>query len=73
MAATGALLFASAGAVKSDTIVYIFTSDGSWTLNGVAESGDFTVTLFGDPTAVTFAGGEYFNRSRGILLPAGAR
>ena len=72
MAATGALLFASAGAVKADTIVYIFTGDGSWTLNGVAESGDFTVTLFGDPTAVTFSGGEYFNAVTGNFASGGS-
>jgi hypothetical protein len=49
------------------TITYIFTGPGSWTLNGVAESGDFTVTYLGDTSTVGLSGGEYSNPVTGVF------
>jgi hypothetical protein len=60
-----ALAFAglAAGAAQAETITYKISGVGSWTLDGVAQRGAFTVTLVGDTTGVFNDAGTLFNNA----------
>lgn len=56
------------GGASAATIEYTFTGNGFWTLNGVGERGDFTVTIMADTTGVTdIGGGEFKNSGTGTF------
>jgi PEP-CTERM motif len=58
----------SSGLASAATIEYVFQGTGSWTLNSVAESGDFTVTIVADTSGVTnIGGGEFKNSGAGAF------
>ena len=66
----GVVVVMLGGIAQASSIEYIFTGDGTGTLNGVSFDGDFTVTLTGDTSAITSGGGEYFNSVTGTFADA---
>jgi hypothetical protein len=60
-----------AGGASAAAIDYIFTGAGSWTLNGVAESGDFTLTYVSDTSGINGTG-QFFNSGVATFVGGGS-
>jgi hypothetical protein len=66
LASCVALLFASAA--NASPIEYIFTGTGTGTVNGVAFSGDFSISAAADTLGITSGGGEFRNTPTSVTF-----